>query len=71
MADTKHPICEEWMEYYKTLEGIRRTGVVNMWGAAPVLRECYPVMSEEQAKDVLLSWIANYDELNKRFNWQK
>ena len=31
MADTKHPICEEWMEYYKTLEGIRRTGVVNLW----------------------------------------
>ena len=71
MADTKHPICEEWMEYYKTLEGLRRCGVVNMWGAAPVLRECYPEMSEEKAKDVLLSWIANYDELNERFGWQK
>lgn len=71
MADTKHPICEEWMEYYKTLEAIRRTGVVNMWGAAPVLRECFPFISEQKSTDVLLSWIANYDELNERFGWQK
>ena len=67
----KHPIVEEWMEYYKTLEGIRRCGVVNMWGAAPVLRECYPDMSEQKSTDVLLSWIANYNELNERFGWQK
>lgn len=67
----KHPICEEWKQYYFTLEGIRRTGVVNMWGAAPVLKECYPDMSEQKSRDVLLSWIANYDELNERFGWQK
>lgn len=67
----KHPICEEWIEYYQTLEAIRRTGVVNMWGASPYLRECYPGMSEEKARDVLLSWIANYDTLNERFGWQR
>ena len=67
----KHPICEEWIEYYKTLEDIRRTGVVNMWGAAPYLQACYTDMSEQKSRDVLLSWIANYDELNERFGWQK
>ena len=67
----KHPICEEWVEYYKTLEGIRRCGIVNMWGAAPVLRECFTDLSEQKATDILLSWIANYDELNERFGWQK
>lgn len=66
-----HPICEEWMEYYKTLEGIRRTGVVNMWGAAPYLKACFPDISEQKSRDILLSWIANYDELNERFGWQK
>ena len=71
MENEKHPICEEWMEYYKTLEGIRRCGIVNMWGAAPVLRECFPGLSEQKATDILLSWIANYDELNERFGWQK
>ena len=71
MSDTKHTSCEEWAEYYHTLEAIRRTGIVNMWGAAPVLRECYPEMPEQTSTEVLLSWIANYDELNERFGWQK
>ena len=71
MENEKHPICEEWEEYYKVLEGIRRTGVTNMFGAAPVLRECFPDMSERKSTDILLSWIANYDELNERFGWQK
>lgn len=71
MMDTKHPICEEWVEHYKTLEGIRRTGVVNMWGAAPVLKECFTELSEQEATAILLSWIANYRELNERFSWQK
>lgn len=67
----RHPICEEWMEYYKTLEGIRRCGIVNMWGAAPYLQACFPDLSEQKATDILLSWISNYDELNERFGWQK
>lgn len=67
----KHPICIEWEEYYKTLEAIRRTGVVNMWGSAPYLKECFPDMSEQKSRDVLLSWIENYGELNERFGWQK
>ena len=67
----KYPIKEEWEEYYKTLEGIRRTGVVNMWGAAPVLNECYPNLDKNEARDILCSWITNYDELNQRYGWQK
>jgi hypothetical protein len=71
MENEKHPICEEWMEYYKTLEGIRRTGVVNMWGAAPYLKACFPDISEQKATTILLSWIENYNKLNERFGWQK
>lgn len=75
MADNvnneKYPLVEEWMDYYKTLEGIRRTGVCNMWGAAVYLRECYPDLSEKKSTDILLSWITNYDALNERFGWQK
>ena len=71
MANNMHPLCDEWREYYKTLEAIRRTGVVNMWGAAPYLTACFPDISEQKSTDVLLSWIANYDELNERFGWQK
>jgi hypothetical protein len=71
MENEGYPIREEWLEYYHTLEAIRRTGVVNMWGAAPYLKACFPDMSEQKSTDVLLSWIANYDELNERFGWQK
>lgn len=68
----KYPIKEDWEEYYKTLEGIRRTGVVNMWGAAPYLQACYSeTMSDKEAQEILCNWISNYDELNKRFSWQK
>jgi hypothetical protein len=66
----KHPICEEWMKYYETLENIRRSGVCNMWGAAPYLKEVYPELSEQKSTNILLSWIANYSELNERFSWQ-
>ena len=73
MSDVeKYPIKEEWMDYYHTLEAIRRTGVVNMWGAHPYLRECFPdQLSDEEAQQVLCNWIHNYSELNERFGWQK
>jgi hypothetical protein len=70
MDEGKYPIREDWEEYYKTLEGIRRTGVVNMWGAAPYLKACYPKMSEAEANEILCNWISNYNELNQRFGWQ-
>jgi hypothetical protein len=63
-------INEEWEEYYKTLEAIRRTGYTNMWGAAPYLQACYPWMTDKEAKEILLNWISNYDALNKKYGWQ-
>lgn len=66
-----YPIKEEWIEYYKVLEGIRRTGVCNMWGASIYLKEFCPELGEELSKTILLSWITNYKELNQRFGWQK
>jgi type II secretory pathway component PulK len=71
-VNEKYPIKEEWKQYYFTLEGIRRTGVVNMLGAAPYLQACFPSdLSEEEARQVLCNWIHNYDALNERFGWQK
>lgn len=66
----QHPIKDEWSSYYKTLESIRRSGIVNMWGAAPVLAE-WEGITKELAKSVLMSWISNYDELAKRYGWSK
>jgi hypothetical protein len=66
----KYPIKEEWDEYYKVLEGIRRTGVCNMWGAATYLKEFCPELSEKEANDILCNWISNYSTLNEMYNWQ-
>lgn len=70
MWSEKHPIRDEWEQYYQTLEVIRKSGIVNMWGASPVLAE-WEDISQDLAKDVLLSWISNYDELARRYEWRK
>ena len=70
MNNTNHPIKEEWEEYYMVLEGIRRTGVTNMYGASRYLQEFCPELSKEQAQEILCNWMHNYSELNSRYGWQ-
>ena len=71
MENNKYPIKEEWTAFYCMLEAIRRSGVTNMWGASPYLQACFPdELSAREAQNVLCSWISNYEELNKKFNWQ-
>lgn len=70
MSDIKYPIREEWEEYYKFLEALRRTGVCNMFGASIYLIECFPDLSEEDAQDILANWMSNYSELDKKYGWR-
>lgn len=58
----KYQINKEHIGYYKTLEEIRRSGICNMWGAAPYLAEMEDI-SEEKAEEALLEWINNYNEI--------
>lgn len=69
-SENKYPIREEWEEYYKVLEGIRRTGVCNMFGAAPYLKEFCPELSEKLAQAILINWMQNYNTLNQKYSWQ-
>ena len=68
--EEKYPVREEWEEYYKFLEALRRTGVCNMWGASVYLEECYSELSEEESKEILCNWIHNYSALNEKYGWQ-
>ncbi len=47
---------------FETLEAIRESGVVNMFRAAPVLRQVVGkrTLTEQQAKQALLDWMAAY-----------
>lgn len=67
----KYPIRDEWEEYYKVLEGIRRTGVCNMWGASPYLKEFCPELSEKESEAILVNWIHNYSALNAKYGWRE
>lgn len=72
MSNDKYPIKEEWEKYYKALEGIRRTGICNMWGAGIYLKERYPKqLTEQQANDILINWISNYSKLKEKYGWQR
>jgi len=55
-------INEEWTEYYVYLEELRESGVTNMFGATPYLREEFD-LGRKEAMKILSSWMENYDEL--------
>jgi hypothetical protein len=65
-----NPIREEWEQYYKVLEAIRESGITNMFGAAPYLKEFCPELSHQESQAILVNWIRNYDELNKKYGWR-
>lgn len=62
----EHPINPDWKNYYLCLEGIRLSGICNMWGASPYLAEIAGIDSK-LASDVLCSWIKNYSELKELY----
>ena len=68
--DNRYQINPDWEEYYKVLEGIRRTGVCNMYGAAVYLKEFCPELSAGEAQDILINWMTNYNELNETYGWK-
>lgn len=65
----KRQIREEWNDYYETLEAIRKSGIVNMFGSAPYLAE-HCGIGIKLAAEALISWMDNYDELSEKFAWR-
>lgn len=70
MENNNYPIREEWEKYYQTLENIRQSGITNMFGAAPYLKEFCPELSHKLAQAILVNWIHNYNALNEKYGWQ-
>ena len=70
MEHENYPIKDEWEDYYQLLETIRQSGITNMYGAAPYLKEFYPELSIKEAQNILVNWMKNYDELNKKYSWR-
>lgn len=53
-------IPEGMNEYFNYLEDLRRSGITNMFGAAPYLAEAFDLEMRE-ARKILSSWMSNYD----------
>jgi hypothetical protein len=47
-------------EYFEFLEILRKSGVTNMFGAAPYLVDAFSI-SNREARDILLKWMKSYD----------
>ena len=55
---------QERLEYYRYLESLRQSGVVNMFGAAPYLADAFD-LDKNTAREILNDWMKNYDEIIK------
>lgn len=53
-----------WQEQYAFLEALRESGVTNMFGATPYLMRNFD-LDEKTAKQILVSWMRNYDKLKQ------
>ena len=52
MAKTKN-------KYWLYLENLRKSGVVNMYGAGPYLQKAFDLTQDEATK-ILVDWMENY-----------
>ena len=59
MSETERPkfVEDEHLEY---LDDLRDSGVVNMYGAIPYLREMYPELNKVEASQVLDYWMKTF-----------
>jgi hypothetical protein len=52
----------EWQKYYDYLDELRDSGVTNMFGAAPYLREEFEELDKPSAREVLASWMKEFSK---------
>ncbi len=53
-------IPEDRRDEYNYLESVRRTGLINMCGAAPHLAEAFD-LDRNTAREIVLDWMRDYD----------
>lgn len=46
--------------YY--LDRLRKSGIVNMFGAAPHLRDFHEELTRDESKAIVVAWIDSFDE---------
>ena len=59
MIERPEKMTDEHLEY---LDGLRESGVTNMFGAASYLRDYYPELSKQDARAILTYWMKTFGE---------
>jgi hypothetical protein len=57
---TNETTNDQLIDYYYFLDGLRESGVTNMYGAAPYLADEYD-MTTKYAREILAKWMQSYD----------
>lgn len=47
-------------KYINFLNGLRESGITNMFGAVPYLMECFPDLQKKEARKILSNWMRNF-----------
>ena len=50
------------IQHLEFLDGLRESGVTNMFGAAPYLLTEFPELGKQDAKEVLAEWMGSFSE---------
>lgn len=58
---------EEWKKYYMFLENLRKSGVTNMFGAAPYLEAAFEELDHKKSCEILSNWMNNYSEISDKY----
>ncbi len=53
-------------EHLVFLDNLRESGVTNMYGATPYIKDEYPELSRKEGKDLLLYWMKSFSERNPK-----
>lgn len=58
----------ENIKYYNYLEKLRKSGITNMYGAAPYLQVEFG-LNYSKAVKILMDWMKNYNQLKNKLGW--
>jgi len=58
-------------KYFQFLDNLRKSGVTNMFGAAPYLQEAYPELTREEAREILIKWMQSFGKNEREQNETK
>jgi len=56
------PVVNATYDHLQFLDGLRESGVTNMYGAAPYLQEAFPELERAEAQTIVVFWHETFVE---------